>query len=111
MGDTAGELANRLHLLALRELGFELALLGHVEGVDNHMIGLAAFAFRTGEIEPHRLVRVLGEIGVDRVDVGAPRHGVGDGPQDRRLLFLTDQPCQRQHVDRAFGSRQPEHAV
>ena len=32
--DAAGELAHRLHLLALRELRLELVLVGHVEGVD-----------------------------------------------------------------------------
>ena len=36
MGDAAGELADRLHLLALRELGFQALLLGQIDEVEDH---------------------------------------------------------------------------
>ena len=35
VGDATGEFANRLHLLALRELQFECPLLGHVDQEDD----------------------------------------------------------------------------
>ena len=38
VGDAAGELADGLHLLALGELRFERALLGDVDGVDDHRV-------------------------------------------------------------------------
>ena len=36
VGDAAGELADRLHLLRLRELGLQALLLGHVDEVQDH---------------------------------------------------------------------------
>ena len=47
--DAAGELADRLHLLALRELLLERALLGDVEGIDDRR--LLAFAALLDRVE------------------------------------------------------------
>ena len=73
MGDSAGELANRLHLLALRHLCFECLLLGRLHGVDD--CGFFRFlAFRTIghgiHVEPDVPLLIIGKYGVDRRDVG-----------------------------------------
>ena len=47
MRDAAGELADRLHLLALRELDFERLVLGRIEGVDEEALVAARMPRRS----------------------------------------------------------------
>ncbi len=64
--DAAGELADGLHLLALRELLLQRALLGDVEGIDDHRL-LAAGALGHRVDEEARAALALADAGhVDR---------------------------------------------
>ena len=71
--DAAGELADRLHLLALRELQFERPLLGRLERVDDgRVLARLAFQDRAHE-EAHASLRIVGERGVDGGNLALPR--------------------------------------
>ncbi len=73
--DPAGELADGLHLLALRDLGFQLGLLGHVgDGEDEQRPPRSATALA------ERRTRRPGEGGMVRVDARKP---IGCGPARR----------------------------
>ena len=79
MRDAAGELADRLHLLALGDLHFQRALLGGVDGVGDCRL---AFAFRPldgAEIDAPAPLLVILEGDVDRLDHALP----GDGRVER----------------------------
>ena len=64
--DAAGELADRLHLLALRELLLERALLGDVEGVDDRRLLVAGAVLDRIDVEAGAAVALGGDGGVDR---------------------------------------------
>ena len=73
--DAAGELAHGLHLLALRELSLELALVSHVERVEIDAFGRVLALLRAREIQPHRRIALAHKLRVDRLDHGFVRDG------------------------------------
>ena len=107
VGDAAGELADRVHLLGLPELGFGGALLGDIaadEEMPPHRLGPAPHPVQrhdvlsipvriprleTAHLQPaprraHFLPRALEIVGMDEVDRAAPDHLFGPVTQDVR---------------------------
>ena len=93
--DAAGELTDRLHFLALREIFLQRALLGRVERDDVGARALAAMRLGGGDEEAHRPLALPSDGRVNRGDVGFAlgcggdrrfQHGVialGDGAEQR----------------------------
>ena len=70
VGDAAGELADRLHLLALDETLLQRPLFGGVEGEDGRVRAFVALGIGGGrDEEPRRARRLAGEREIDRGDV------------------------------------------
>ena len=95
MRDAAGELADRLHLLALREILLQRLLLGGVERDHVGAGALAAARFRRRDEEAHRALALALDRRVDRRDVGLAFGGLGDGRLQRRVVALDDGVEQR----------------
>ena len=70
--DAAGELPDGLHLLRLRELLLELALLGGVERVEERALAVAVGVADRAQPDAHRAAAFPGEAEIDRRDVAAP---------------------------------------
>ena len=68
MRDAAGKLADRLHLLALRDLHLERALLGRIDGVGDGRLALALALLDGAQIDPAAAVAVAGKGDIDRLD-------------------------------------------
>ena len=84
MSDAPGELADRLHLLGLRELRFERALLGRLDGVDDRGLALASGGAAGRRHEEARRARLLAsKRRVDRRRRDAAFGGGGNRPIDR----------------------------
>ena len=93
-----------LHLLALRELRLELALLGHVERVDvDPLLGALDF-LGARDIEPDRLVAATRQGGIDRLDLGALGDSGGNGLGQSLAARLADELGHRLHVDRRLAA-------
>ena len=92
MRDAAGELADRLHLLALREILLQRALLGGVEREDRRARALVAARIggRDEEARRTRRARAL-ERGVDRGDVALALRGGGDRVAQGGAVALGDE--------------------
>ena len=91
VGDAAGELADRLHLLALRELLLERALLGDVEGVDDHRVAAVGAVLDGVDVEAGAPLALAGDRHVDRRDdAGPPRRRI-ERRGDRRAVGLRDE--------------------
>ena len=89
--DAAGELADRLHLLALRELRLERALLGRLQRVDDGGV-LALIALQDGaHEEAHAARRRVGEGGVDGGNVALARDRRVDRRRHRRAVGFLHQ--------------------
>ncbi len=76
--DAAGEPADRLHLLLLRDLVFERALLGGVERVDDRRLLVALLLLDRGHVEAGRAIAGAFERGVDRGDLALPGRRLAD---------------------------------
>ena len=75
--DAAGELADRLHLLPLRDLHLERALLGDVDGVGDGRLAFAGGLLDGAQIDPAAAVAVAGKGDVDGADLAlAGKRGV-----------------------------------
>ncbi len=73
MRDPAGELADRLHFLALLQAGFEVALLGHVVGDDHQARRVADLALhRTDGRAADELAAVAAAAGAFAIGVAEP---------------------------------------
>ena len=68
--DAAGELADRLHLLPLREILLQGALLGRVEREHDGAVAFAALRVRRGKKQPRRMRPLARDRDVDRGDLG-----------------------------------------
>ena len=80
--DAAGELADRLHLLALGEVLLQGALLGRVEREDDRARALVAGGIRGGEEQPRRARRLRAlERDVERLDPGRARAAAASAPR------------------------------
>ena len=123
VGDAAGELADRLHLLALDEALLQRALFGGVEGEDGRVRAFVALGIggRRDE-EPRRARRLAREGEIDRGDVafaGARRgerfseRGVvafGDPRVERRSRFARRR-LQRRRRESGEGAVGAQHAA
>ena len=90
MRDAAGELADRLHLLALAQAGFEVALLGDVVGDDHEARRVADLALqRTDRRGADELAAVAAAAGAFAIGVTEP---LGFGEQRLELAPAT---CRR----------------
>ena len=78
--NSAGELTDRLHLLALRKLLLERPLLGGFERIDDRRILPRIRLHDRTDEEAHAPFRLPCEPGIDRRDFTLPR----DGGADRR---------------------------
>ena len=87
MGDAAGELADRLHLLALRDLHLERALLGGVDGVGDGRLVVAVGLLDRAEIDPAAALLVAGKGDVDGLDQSLPGEG-GIERMAKRLMAV-----------------------
>ena len=96
VGDAAGELAHRLHLLALGDLHFEHALLGGLDGVDDRRLVLAFRLLDGAQIEAGaaRLVALEGD--VHGHDLALPRDRGVEGFAQGLLALAPDQGFERQ---------------
>ncbi len=74
MRDTAGELADRLHLLALGELLFQLALHRRLKRIDDRRLAIARAILDSRDVESGRAFArtIADEFGVDRRDIADP---------------------------------------
>ena len=91
VGDAAGELADQLHFLRLRDLGFELALRRGLERVDDGRFLVALGLFDRGDIETAEALARPGQHRIDRRDVGlAGRRGTDGGFKRRPVAFGDD---------------------
>ena len=110
--DAAGELADGVHLLALRELLLQLLLLGGLEHIDDRRLAAERSAVRTGFArrrtrgsrkiaflqsaildggdEEAREARSVGKRHVDRRDVALPCRRLADGRLQRHAVALDD---------------------
>ncbi len=78
--DAAGELPDGLHLLGLVDVVLELALGGGLQRVDDGAFAVAILGRGDGrEIEPRRAGLVGGQRQVERGDLGAALHRLGQG--------------------------------
>ena len=75
MRDAAGELADRLHLLALRDLHLERTLLGRVDGVGDRRLALPFGLLDGTEINAPAPLLVAREGNIDRLDQALPGNG------------------------------------
>ena len=91
--DAAGELADRLHLLALRHLAFERLLLGRLDGVDDRRLLGALAAGAVGhrvDVEADVALLVAGQHRVDRRDVGLALPGLLERRGEGGTVALVD---------------------
>ncbi|MGC4077406.1 MAG: hypothetical protein QM702_10310 [Rubrivivax sp.] len=106
-----GQLADGLHLLALGELRLELALLGHVEGVDVDALGVVAALFRARDVEAHGLVASAGQRRIDRLDLGTGIGGGADGGLEGVAARFGEQVDHGLAVDRLVATGPAEDAT
>ena len=107
VGDAAGELADRLHLLLLAHLLLQRPLLGDVDDVDDHRLAAAgALGDRIDEEAP-RALALAGERRVDRRDDAGAVGGGGERGGEVGLVLVGDQIGERA---RAVRSDAREHA-
>ncbi len=90
--DAAGELADRLHLLALGEILLQGALLGRVEREDDRARALVARRIGGGDEQPRRARRLRAlERDVERLDPGLAVGGGGERAAQGGVVALGDQ--------------------
>ena len=95
VGDAAGELADQLHFLRLRDLGLELALRRGLERVDDGRFLVALGLLDRRDIEAAEALARPGQHRIDRGDIGlAGRRGT-DGGFERRPVALGDDGADR----------------
>ena len=94
MRDAAGELADRLHLLPLRDLHLERALLGGVDRVGDGRLVVAVGLLDRAEINPAAALAVAGKGDVDRLDQALPGERRIDRAAERRMAVRLDQAFQ-----------------
>ena len=75
VGDAAGELADQLHLLRLRDLGLELALRRGLERIDDGGFLVALGLLDRGDIEAAEALARPGQHRIDRRDIGFAGRG------------------------------------
>ena len=90
MGDAAGELADQLHLLLLRDLVLELALLRRLQHVDDGRFLIAFLFLDRGDVEAAEPIAVDGERGVDRRDVALAQRRLANGGAERVAIAFGD---------------------
>ena len=105
--DAAGELADRLHLLPLREILLQRLLLGHVERDDADAGAVAAARFGLGDEEAHGAFALALQRRVDRGDVGLAFRRRGDGGLQRRVVALGDGVVERRAAALHRRRREP----
>ena len=76
--DAAGELADQLHLLLLRDFILKLALRGGLERIDDGRFLVALLFLDRGDIETAEPLAVAGEHRVDRRDIAFALRGLRD---------------------------------
>ena len=89
--DAAGELADRLHLLPLRDLHLERALLGRVDGVGDGRLVVAVGLLDRAQIDPAAAVAVAGKGDVDGLDQALPGERRIERAAKRRMALGLDQ--------------------
>ncbi len=94
MRDAAGELADGLHLLPLRDLHLERALLGGVDRVGDGRFVVAAGLLDMAEINLAAALAVAGKGDVDRLDQALMAERRVDCAPERRMAFRLDQAFQ-----------------
>ncbi len=95
VGDAAGELADQLHLLLLRDLGLELALRRGLERIDDGRFLVALGLLDRGDIEAAEALARPGQHRIDRRDVGLAGRRGADGGFERRPVALGDDGADR----------------
>ncbi len=95
VGDAAGELADRLHLLALREVLLQRALLGGVEREHDGAGAFVAMRVRGGDEEARRAGALALQRDVDGRDVALAFARCGDRLTQRRAIALGDAAIDR----------------
>ena len=91
--DAAGELADRLHLLALRDLHLERALLGGVDGVGDGRLVVAVGLLDRAQIDPAAALLVAGKGDVHGLDQPLPGEGGIERAAERLMAVGLDQCC------------------
>ena len=95
MCDAAGQLADGLHLLALRHLDLERLLLGRLDGVDDRRLLGAFAAGAVGDridVEADVPLVIVGQHGVERRDVGLPLLGLFERRGERSAVAFVNRP-------------------
>ena len=82
MCHAAGKLSDRLHLLRLREIVLQRALLSRVERINRRTIAVVLFGRR--DKQSRRALAVSGEANIDRWDIWRRPEGRGNGGFERR---------------------------
>ena len=101
--DVAGQPADRLHLLLLRELVLERALLRGFERVDDRRLLVALLlVLDRGDEEARKALARAGERGIDRSDLALPFRRLADGGFERVAVAIGDDGEDRP-VARAFA--------
>ena len=106
MRDAAGELADGVHLLRLRELLLELALLGGVERVEERALAVAVGVADRAQPDAHRATAFPDEAEIDRRDVAAPVRSRGDGTGEVGAVALGDELRHRAALRAGAAARQ-----
>ena len=76
--DAAGQLADELHLLLLRDLVFQLALRRGLERIDDGRFLVALLFLDRGDIEAPEPLAVAGQHGIDRRDIALAERRLRD---------------------------------
>ena len=90
MGDAAGELTDHFHLLRLGELGFERALLGGLDRIDDRRLAVALVLLDRRHVEARRAVGVARQRRIDRRDLALTLRGAADRGGEPRPVALDD---------------------
>ena len=91
VGDAAGELADRLHLLPLRDLPLERALRGRVDGVGDGRLAVALVLLDRAQIDPAGALLGAGKGDVDGLDQALPGQGGVKRAAERLMTIGLDQ--------------------
>ena len=105
--DAAGELADRLHLLALRDLHLERALLGGVDGVGDGRLVVAVGLLDRAQIDPAAALLVADKGDVHGLDQPLPGEGGIERAAEGLVAVGLDQTVEPHFVAVVAGAEQP----